>query len=119
MSPRGWKPKLRSVNRSAYPGQSRPVSIRIHVDIECRAQRGDECRPVLLIPFKEVSVKFDQLTKALAAAGMLVGALTSAYAVQEDPAAAAPAAVGTAGSNAVTVKLCPSGYFRVGTNLCM
>ena len=64
-------------------------------------------------------MKFDQLTKALAAAGMLVGALTSAYAVQEDPAAAAPAAVGTAGSNAVTVKLCPSGYFRVGTNLCM
>jgi hypothetical protein len=61
-------------------------------------------------------VKLDRSTKALAAVGMLAAALTSACAAQEDPATVESA---TAGSNAVAAKLCPAGFFRVGTNLCM
>ena len=65
-------------------------------------------------------MKFDKLSKAVAAAGVLAGALSSAYAApHEDPATLDPASAAAAGSSAAGARLCPPNFFRVGTTLCM
>jgi len=62
---------------------------------------------------------FDRSAKAFAAAALLAAALSPVHAAQADPDAVDAASAATAGGRAVAAKLCPAGYFRVGTNLCM
>jgi hypothetical protein len=68
-------------------------------------------------------MKFVRSTRVLASAALLAAvlspALSPAHAAQADPQAVDAATAALAGGHAAAAKLCPGGYFRVGTNLCM
>lgn len=64
-------------------------------------------------------MNIDHLTKMLAAAGVLAIAMTPAHAARQDPATVSPSGVAEAAGEAVTLKECPAGFYRVGATLCM
>jgi hypothetical protein len=64
-------------------------------------------------------VKFEHLTKALVIAGVLAAVATSAAAARQDPATVSPSGAADTSGEAVTLKECPGGFYRVGATLCM
>ena len=64
-------------------------------------------------------MKSRHLTKAWATLGMLAVFMTSAAAARQDPAIVAPSGAGELSGEAVTLKECPAGFYRVGATLCM